>query len=372
MAARTVKRIELTRQTVKEHEFTVILAGISQITEEAANALYVAGCDDGSPGSCDGLVSVDFHRDAPSLEEAIRSAIADIRNAGFQVDRIEISGLIARLHTNTVSQRRWPEYNNAILLEIYKGGCDARAQVEDQVEYPESDGKPMGETDLHRDWMIRILEILRYRYRGQRVYVASNLLVYYEEGLPRKFVVPDDFVVLDCDPHRRRVFKTWEEGRVPDVVFEVTSRGTRSDDESFKPQIYERLGVQEYFLYDPSSEYLRPALQGFRPTGQEGFVTIVPNPNGKLTSETLEVVLRLDNGELVMSDLRTGKALTTEAEAERAAKEMERAAKKWNEQQKKRNERQKKWNEQPGKPPKHESRNYKLNWIGSDAARIPK
>ena len=200
------------------------------------------------------------------------------------------------------------------------------AQVEDQVEYPESDGKPMGETDLHRDWMIRILEILRYRYRGQRVYVASNLLVYYEEGLPRKFVVPDDFVVLDCDPHRRRVFKTWEEGKVPDVVFEVTSRGTRSEDESLKPQIYERLGVQEYFLYDPSSEYLRPALKGFRQQGQEGYVALAPNPDGSLTSETLEAVLRLDNGELVMSDLRTGKALTTEAEAERAAKEMERAA----------------------------------------------
>ena len=243
---------------MKEHEFTVILAGISQITEEAANALYVAGCDDGSPGSCDGLLSVDFHRDAPSLEDAIRSATADIRNAGFQVDRIEISGLIGA-STRTL----FPSVDGPSTITLYysrfiREAAMRAAQVEDQVEYPESDGKPMGETDLHRDWMIRILEILRYRYRGQRVYVASNLLVYYEEGLPRKFVVPDDFVVLDCDPHRRRVFKTWEEGRVPDVVFEVTSRGTRSDDESFKPQIYERLGVQEYFLYDPSNEYLRP------------------------------------------------------------------------------------------------------------------
>ena len=190
-----------------------------------------------------------------------------------------------------------------------------------QVEYPESDGKPMGETDLHRDWMIRILDILRYRYRGQRVYVASDLLVYYVEGVPRKFVVPDGFVVLDCDPRRRRVFKTWEEGRVPDVVFEVTSRGTRSEDESFKPQIYEQLGVQEYFLYDPSSEYLRPPLQGFRQTGRECFVAIVPDPNGDLISETLGIVLRLDNEELVMSDLQTSKVLATEAEAERAAKE---------------------------------------------------
>jgi hypothetical protein len=75
---------------VKEHEFTVILAGISEITDDAANALYEAGCDDGSPGSCDGVVSVDFHRDAPTLESAIQSAVADIRKAGFQVERVEI------------------------------------------------------------------------------------------------------------------------------------------------------------------------------------------------------------------------------------------------------------------------------------------
>ena len=35
------------------------------------------------------------------------------------------------------------------------------------VKYPESDGKPTGETDLHRDWMVRILEVLRQRYCGR-------------------------------------------------------------------------------------------------------------------------------------------------------------------------------------------------------------
>ena len=57
-------------------------------------------------------------------------------------------------------------------------------QTIDEIEYPESDGKPIGETDLHRDWMSLILDILRYRYWGQKVYVGSNLLVYYEEGAP--------------------------------------------------------------------------------------------------------------------------------------------------------------------------------------------
>ena len=95
-----------------------------------------------------------------------------------------------------------------------------------EIEYPESDGRPMGETDLHRDWMIRLLDMLKYRYRGQRVYVASDLLVYYQEGDPKRYVVPDEFVVLDCEPGRRRTFKIWEEGKVPNVVIEVTSKGT--------------------------------------------------------------------------------------------------------------------------------------------------
>ena len=99
-------------------------------------------------------------------------------------------------------------------------------RVEDTY-YPESDGRPMGETDVHIEWTIRIRDILKYRYRDQRVYVASNLLVYYQQGEPYKFVVPDDFVVLECDAGPRRTFKTWEEEKSPDVVFEVTSRSTR-------------------------------------------------------------------------------------------------------------------------------------------------
>lgn len=75
---------------MKEYEFTLILTGVSEITDDAAVALYEAGCDDGSPGSCDGVCSVDFHRDAASLEEAIQSAISDVRKAGFEIDRVEI------------------------------------------------------------------------------------------------------------------------------------------------------------------------------------------------------------------------------------------------------------------------------------------
>jgi len=95
--------------------------------------------------------------------------------------------------------------------------------------------------------------------------VASNLLVYYEEGDPSKVVVPDDFVVKDSDPNRRRTFKIWEEGKAPDVVFEVTSRGTRQEDRQWKPQKYARIGVDG--LGKPSYVPLSCSARVFAPDG---------------------------------------------------------------------------------------------------------
>ena len=148
--------------------------------------------------------------------------------------------------------------------------------IDRTVEYPESDGKPMGETDLHIDWIIRIRDILKQRYRGQRVYVGSDMFVYCQEGNPVDMVVPDGFVVLDCDPHRRRTFKIWEEGKAPQVVFEVTSRGSKQVDEIFKPSIYARIGVREYFIYDPRRGVSQSAAAGIPARGGR----LSKNPTG--------------------------------------------------------------------------------------------
>jgi Uma2 family endonuclease len=182
------------------------------------------------------------------------------------------------------------------------------------VEYPESDGKPMGETDIHRAWMNRLCDLLRRRYAGQRVYVGCNLFLYYVEGSPFDSCVPDVFVVKDCDPRPRRTFKLWEEGRTPDVVFEVTSRSTRREDDTFKPQAYARIGVKEYFLFDPTSEYLLPPLKGFRLAGDDRE-PILPDKDGALVSHELGLRLWLEAGELILADAATGERLLTDFEA---------------------------------------------------------
>ncbi len=187
-----------------------------------------------------------------------------------------------------------------------------------EIDYPESDGKPMGETELHRNWTIRILDILRQRYRGQAVYVASDLLLYYEEGSPTKFVVPDCFVVRNCATHLRRTFQTWKEERVPDAVIEVTSRSTSRTDTVDKPIIYEMMGVQEYFLFDPTSDYLESSLQGYRLI--DGQFREIPPIDGRLRCLTLGVDLSVHDQALQIIDCETGVVQLTEAEFEQSAR----------------------------------------------------
>jgi Uma2 family endonuclease len=184
-----------------------------------------------------------------------------------------------------------------------------------QIHYPESDGKPMGETDVHIDALIYLREALRDHFREDpQIYVAGNMLLYYEEGNPTACVAPDVFVVKGVAKRERRTYRLWEEGQVPAVVFEITSRGSRLEDLGTKRAVYAMLGVREYFLYDPLGEYLRPPLQGYRL--QEGeYQRVPPEGEGEFTSQALGLELRVDDGRLRLVNPATGERLLTPAEA---------------------------------------------------------
>lgn len=68
-------------------DFQLVLSNVEAMTEEIADALFGAGCDDGTPFSSQGVAAIGFAREANSLEEAIRSAIADVNKAGFVVSQ---------------------------------------------------------------------------------------------------------------------------------------------------------------------------------------------------------------------------------------------------------------------------------------------
>jgi hypothetical protein len=75
---------------MKTYDFEVILAAGTDVTEELADRLFEAGCDDGTPGACCGVPVIGFSREAESLESAIRSAVANVQKAGCVVERVQI------------------------------------------------------------------------------------------------------------------------------------------------------------------------------------------------------------------------------------------------------------------------------------------
>ena len=75
---------------MKTYQFDVVLKDIEEVTDDHADDLYEAGCDDGTPASCNGVAWVHFDREASSLEEAIHSALTQVKAAGFNVAKVEL------------------------------------------------------------------------------------------------------------------------------------------------------------------------------------------------------------------------------------------------------------------------------------------
>jgi Uma2 family endonuclease len=181
--------------------------------------------------------------------------------------------------------------------------------LEREIEYPSSDGKPMAETELHFKEMVALVEALVSRFEDEPdVYVCGNMLLYYVEGDPRFSVAPDVFLIRGVPKKVRETYLLWKEGRPPSFVLEVTSRTTRREDLGKKKSLYERLGVEEYFLHDPLGDYLTPRLQGFRLV-QGRYQPLTAATDGSLRSTVTGLIYRAEGTDLYLVDPETGEIL---------------------------------------------------------------
>jgi Uma2 family endonuclease len=163
----------------------------------------------------------------------------------------------------------------------------------EEVEYPASDGQPIAETGIHVEAILLLLPALRDALRMTE-FIAADMFWYWEEGHPESRVAPDLMLVKGAGRSHRRSFFTWREGgAVPCVVFEMASQSTWREDLGPKRQLYERLGIREYILFDPEGEYLRPRLLGFRLV--EGcYQPIELDVDERLRSEELGLFMRAE------------------------------------------------------------------------------
>jgi Uma2 family endonuclease len=199
----------------------------------------------------------------------------------------------------------------------------------DYTVYPDSDGKPMGETPIHiRNIRYAVEPLETWFADDPNVYIGANMFLYYAQNNPRRHVSPDLFVVKgvprDTEPQRRS-YRTWEEdGKGPDAVVEFTSKSTKREDTKTKMKIYQdALNVREYFLFDPELDYLHPPLQGHRLVNGR-YLKIKP-VGGRLPSEVLGLHLEPEGELLRFVNPETARRLPIPPEIKAALEDSEAA-----------------------------------------------
>ena len=188
----------------------------------------------------------------------------------------------------------------------------------------------MAETPWHMDAMFDAIWGLKRHFRDRPdVYVAGNMMMYYVEDDTRTSVSPDVFVTFGVPRlPERRVWRTWTEGgRFADFVLEVTSKSTRREDEATKKALYAKLGVREYWQFDPEGDYLDPMLKGHRLDRAGEYVPLaLEERDGALGhASLLGLELRLDGDRLRFFDPAARAYLPTQSELMCARTEAEAA-----------------------------------------------
>ena len=199
----------------------------------------------------------------------------------------------------------------------------AEADLPD-IEYPCSDGVAMSETDFQARALINARHFLGTHFQQRRdVYVSGNIFIYYEPRNLSAKVSPDILVALGVERRRRRSYRTWEEGKAPDFVLEVLSPSTWKRDLDRKRKVYARLGVREYFLFDPTGDDIEPALQGYR-LDRGRYEPLAALGPLVVRSRVLGLDLWVDGErDLRMRDAATGENLRSPEESEAGRREAE-------------------------------------------------
>jgi Uma2 family endonuclease len=178
----------------------------------------------------------------------------------------------------------------------------------------------MGESAPHLALIVYLMSLLRRLFSEQPCAVYGNLN-FYQTLDPHEPPLVPDVAVIKGVPHDPDVssWKVGQDGPPPQVVFELLSKRTWERDLVEKPVDYGRMGVQEYFAYDPHKLPLAPQtaqrLFGWRlDPSQRTMHPLSLRPHGYLWSVELDSFL-LPAGRWLRLYDRSGQLRLTEAEA---------------------------------------------------------
>ena len=205
--------------------------------------------------------------------------------------------------------------------------------VVDSVHYPDSDGRFFPENPLQARAIMNVRFALQYHFdKVDNIVLEGDMFLYYEPGNRAASIAPDIFVVLDHDLGDRPVYKLWEEGKPLDFALEVISPSSEISNAVKNRELYARLGICEYFLFQPDPRKRGPRLVGYRLWGGS-YKKVPAEAGGALHSTALGVSFRIEDKNLRVGSLESGQdyawieeyrqileATQANAEAEREAR----------------------------------------------------
>lgn len=132
-------------------------------------------------------------------------------------------------------------------------------RFEDEVEYYYYDSHctkrdlNMGQPPVHSQLVSYLWGVLKCLFWGRSCAIYSNFNFYHTSSPFEYPLEPDLAVIKGIDSHENRSWKVGTSGPAPQVVFEIASDATLREDVEAKPLRYARIGVQEYYVYDPEA-----------------------------------------------------------------------------------------------------------------------
>lgn len=189
-------------------------------------------------------------------------------------------------------------------------------------------GDVVTQSESHFDLMIALAELLRRHYESRDdAYVAGDMkMLWGIPGIPEPS--PDIAVIFGVRKKRdsrRRSFRCKREGTRPSLIIELVSSidsGIRNNDYEKKVEIYQRVGIPEYFIFDPPSEVTgeRLWLTGYRLDAAGRYREVDPDPQGRLFSTTTNLLFSVaeDGCSPVVIDAATGRTISTPGQLDKA------------------------------------------------------
>ncbi len=169
----------------------------------------------------------------------------------------------------------------------------------------EEQDEPMA-TDWHHREQDYCCAVLRERFAGSDCYVTRDRWLLMDPASRADKLLPDLLVALGVPDGNREEYDPVVEGKPPDLLAELLSKDTRRIDMEQKRERYAKLGVREYFVFNPERRFRLPRIHGWTLYRDGSALPLPVEPDGGIASTVLPVRFAIVDDYLVVLDQPSG------------------------------------------------------------------